>query len=271
LVHGWVRLGNTRTVEARFADGATATIPVTWVSAPISAGFLAYTAPRSHRGRAHALRSVVALDANGRVIGTVSAPPPSRPKPPPLHPWVSRTLPDGLQAVFPPSAEVAKARQIISFRATDGLRVYLWLVPLTGGGQCFVSNEAHGLDWPATLCGLGQGLMPVEETSPSSLDSNSVFLGGFDSGGEPVVFFGVAKPEVATVELRFQNRTRERLTPIDGFVLHELGPAHWKPGTRLVAAVALNRNGKAISTERFLTPQASGVYPCKRPINHICP
>jgi hypothetical protein len=72
LVHGWVRLGATRTVEARFADGTTATILPTWVSAPINAGFIAYRVPRSQWDRAHALTSVVALDANGRVIGTIS-------------------------------------------------------------------------------------------------------------------------------------------------------------------------------------------------------
>ncbi len=53
LAIGWVRTGATRTVEARFADGTTATIPVTWVSAPVSAGFLVYPvparAPKPHR------------------------------------------------------------------------------------------------------------------------------------------------------------------------------------------------------------------------------
>jgi hypothetical protein len=74
LVFGTVRGGATRKVEARFADGTTATIHVTWVSAPIHAGFIAYQVPRSHWDSAHALTSVVALDANGRVIGSRSPP-----------------------------------------------------------------------------------------------------------------------------------------------------------------------------------------------------
>jgi len=271
VVTGWVRLGATRTLEARFADGTTATIPVIWVSAPINAGFVAYPVPRSHRDRAHALTSVVALDADGRVIGRVSAPPASPSKPPP---WAPHRLPDGTRALFPPDAEVAKARKIISFRPADGSKLYLWLVPLTRGGHCFVSNGAHGLGQPPSICALPRFLSPSEQTlsspGPSTPDSSSVFLGGF-ALGNPVVFFGVAKPAVATVELRYQNGDRERLTPIDGFVLHELGPAHWKRGTRLVAAVALNRNGETISTERFLNPQQPGIYPCNKPINHICP
>src|SRR5262249_16457596 len=64
----------------------------------------------------------------------------------------TRTLPDGTKAWFPRGAEVAKARKIISFRTTYPFaaassparhsRVYLWLVPLTGGGRCFVTNGA---------------------------------------------------------------------------------------------------------------------------------
>jgi hypothetical protein len=74
FVYGTVSGGATRKVEARFADGTTATIHVTWVSAPINAGFIAYPVPRSHWDNAHALSSVVALDANGRVIGSRSPP-----------------------------------------------------------------------------------------------------------------------------------------------------------------------------------------------------
>ena len=102
-------------------------------------------------------------------------------------------------------------------------------------------------------------------------ESNSVFEGGLSVGGTRMLLFALAKPAVARVELLYQNGERERLKPIDGFVLHELKPAHWKPGTRLVAAVAHNRSGKAISTEQFQA-QSPGVYPCKEPTNNQpCP
>ncbi len=51
VVSGWVRTGAAKTVEARFADGTTATIPVTWVSAPIDAGFFVYPVPPAHQTR----------------------------------------------------------------------------------------------------------------------------------------------------------------------------------------------------------------------------
>lgn len=48
--------------------------------------------------------------------------------------------------------------------------------------------------------------------------------------------------------------------------LTEITPAHYKRGTRLAAAVALNRNGKAIYTQHE-QPNSVGVYPCQTPTN----
>jgi hypothetical protein len=254
FVEGFVRIGATRTLQARFADGATAAIPVTWVSAPINAGFFLYPWPQSHQNRVDALRSVVALDADGRVVGRYTIPRPS-----PLDDTVLRTMPDGTKLSLPRSAEAAKARKIISFRATDGSKVTLWLIPLAGrgirlpgGGNC------------SSLAVFNQGGVCVD--SGADEHEPGGFGGSLSAGSSRVLFFGQATPDVATVELRYQNGEGERLTPIDGFVLHELGPAHWKPGTRLVAAVALNRRGKTLSTQRIDT-QSHGLYPCKKPIN----
>jgi hypothetical protein len=240
---GFVRVGATQTLEARFADGATATIPVTWVSAPIDAGFFVYTVPAPHQNRANALRSVVALDANGNVIGRESFPLTK-----PLDQVVPQKLPDGTEVLLPRRADTAKARKIISFRATDGSQVYLWLMPRTGGGDCFAASGTAGCRIPRFAA------------------SEHTLAGGLSAGAHRVLFFAQAKPEVDAVELRYQNGKSERLTPIDGFVVREITPAHYKRGTRLVAAVALNRNGKAISTQRF-RPQESGVYPCTKPVN----
>jgi hypothetical protein len=186
-----------------------------------------------------------------------------------------RTLPDGTKAWFPRGAEVAEARKIISYRTTYPFaapsqnarhsRVYLWLVPLTGGGNCFVTNGAHGVGVPSGVCVNHRQVEkhPLANLASPSPGPNAAFVGGVGVGTR-MDFFGLAKPAVARVELLYQNGERERLKPIDGFVLHELKPAHWKPGTRLVAAVAHTRSGKAISTEQFQT-QAPNVYPCKTP------
>jgi hypothetical protein len=252
VVDGWARAGATTTVEASFADRTQVTLPVTWVSAPINAGFFVYSVPAVHRNRAKALRLVVALDAKGRVIGRERFPLVKR-----ADEDVPQTLPDGTRVSLPRSAEAARARKIISFRATDGSTVYLWVMPRLGGGDCYVSNQSFG-------CHI-----------PRFVTHEPAFGGGLLGGSTRILFFGQVKPDVAVIELRYQNGTSERLTPIDGFVLHEITPAHYGRGTRLVAAVAFDRNGKRLATQRFRA-QEPAVYPCKKPVNRaydvkMCP
>jgi hypothetical protein len=242
VVSGWVRTGDTETVEARFADGTTATLPVTWVSSPIDAGFFVYPVPSAHQTRADALASVVALDANGNVVGRQDFRLTD-----PLDQDVMQTLPDGTTYSLPRRADAANARKIVSFRSTKGSEVYLWLMPRTGGGACYLFNRGQGCD-PANFMA----------------DIPSALNGGLSGGADPILFFAQTKPDVAAIELRYQKGESERLTPVDGFVLAEITPAHYKLGTRLVAAVALDRNGNAIDTQRY-EPQDVGVYPCRTP------
>jgi hypothetical protein len=242
FVDGWVRSGATKTVQAHFADGTTATIPVTWVSAPVNAGFLIYPVSSAHRTRASALTSVAALDANGNVIGRQHFPLTK-----PLDQNVTQTLPDGTKVSLERRAQAARARKIISFRTTTGSQAYVWVMPRTGGGDCYIFNRGFGCLEPRFTA-----QMPT--------------LGGVLSGSTnpPLLFFVQAKPDVAAVELRYQNGERERLTPIDGFALSEITPAHYKRGTRLAEAVALNREGRAIYTQHE-QPDTVGVYPCQTP------
>jgi len=241
LASGWVRTGAVRTVEARFADGTTAAIPVTWVSAPISAGFFLYPVPPEHQTRADALSSLVALDAHGSVVGRQDF---SLTKP--LDQDVMQTLPDGTRYSLPQRAHAAKARKAISFQSTKGNEIYLWLMPRTGGGTCFLYNR-------------GEGCTPA-----GSHPDLPALNGGLNGGAQPVLYFAETKADVARVVFRYQNGATERLTPVDGFVLTEIPPAHYKLGTRLVTVVARDRDGKAIYTERQ-NPRSLGVYPCQTP------
>jgi hypothetical protein len=160
-----------------------------------------------------------------------------------------QTLPDGSKYSLPRRADAANARKVIRFRSTKGSEVYLWVMPRTGGGVCYLFNRGQGCD-PADFM----------------TDIPSALNGGLSGGADPVLFFAEAKSDVATVELRYQDGETERLTPVDGFVLAEITPAHYKLGTRLVAAVALDQGGKTIDTQRY-QPRAFGVYPCQTPTN----
>jgi hypothetical protein len=227
----WGRVGgNVVGLNIVFEDGRHASLPH-------FEGMFLYPVPRSRWSKGHRPAYVIARDRHGHVLdkrGVFWRPP-----------------------EFSPQAEVAKARKIISFRATAGFPVYLWVMPDRRGGICFVSNQTGGCRPPGFT-----GQWPP-------------FWSYLQGGAHSVLFFGYFPSAVATIVLRYQNGTREWLRPIDGFVLHEITPAHYTRGTRLVAYVALNRNGKTISTIR-LHPQQQGQYPCKKPVNeghgaHICP
>lgn len=216
VVDGWVR-GDAKTLEAHFADGTTASIPVTWVSAPIDAGFFAYVVPPSHLTRADALAAVVALDADGKVV---SRQPFDLTKP--LDEDVMQTLPDGRKIALPRRAQAARAHELFSFRAPKG-RAWLWAMPRTGGGICFLYGTGAGGGFG---CPSRYWLAHIPAINGSALNG---------------VYFAQVKPDVALVELHYRNGGTQRLKPIDGFAFHTL-----TPGSRLVAAIALNRGGKAI-------------------------
>lgn len=230
FVTGWLR-GDAKTLEAHFADGTTAGITVTWVSAPIGAGFFAYVVPRAHLTRADALTAVVAFDAAGRVV---SRQPFRLTKP--LDEDVMQTLPNGRKLALPRRAQAARAHEIFGFRTARGGaadhgrttpgRAYLWVMPRTGGGVCFLYG---------TGTGGGFGCPSRDELA---------HLPAINGGSVGGVYFAQVKPDVTTVELRFRNGDTERITPIDGFVLHRVP-------SNPVAVVGLDRNGRAIFGQHY--------------------
>jgi hypothetical protein len=218
---GWAR-GDVRTVEARFADGRSVAIPVTWVSAPIDAGFFAYVVPSAHQTTADALSSVVGLDANGNVIGRGDIG-----VTPPLDRDVLQTMPDGTKYSLPRRAQASHAREVVR-----GSGLYLWVMPRTGGGTCYLYGTGDGG---------GQGC-----TSPYWLSHEPAVNGSLRGSA----YFAQVKPSVASVELRFANGTSERVTPSDGFVLAAIAPGRG----RLRSAVGLDRNGKVLGRQNFRPP-----------------
>lgn len=231
FVDGWVR-GDAKTVDAHFADGATAAIPITWVSAPISAGFFAYVVPPSHLTRADPLTAVVALDANGGVVARQPFELTKR-----LDEDVMQTLPDGRKLSLPRRAQAAQAREPFSFRTTSGGHAYLWVMPRTGGGSCYLFG---------TGAGGGFGCWTPRELSQLPAVNGGVY----GNGG---IYFAEVRPSIAKVELRYANGQTERLTPADGYLLHQIPAADRKAGARLVATVGLSQSGKRLFTQRLQT------------------
>ncbi len=238
----------TRRLVAEFADGTEAEIPVVWVSPPIDAGFYLYFVPPGHRRPGHHLAALVAEDADGEVIArqTFELTPAQE-----IERYVR--LPDGQVASLPAKAIVDDARRIIDFRATNGQRIAVWVIPTTDGGRCYVHNR-------------GGGCPPRELDVPMAA--------GIYGGARPVLFGGQVRDEVAVVELRYEDGDMERVKPVEGMILHEIPPTHYERGHRLELAIALDSKGSVVERQPMSTD--SGVYPCAEPIDKgfgvkVCP
>lgn len=224
-----------------FEDGDEIEIPVTWVSEPIDAGFYLYEVPARHLRPGHRLTALVATDADGDVVARQSF---RIPEPKDME--RPAELPDGTEIRLPARAQPELARRLIDFRAENGKRVTLWVMPTTDGGQCFTYGRGGGCP-------------------PTDYQQTMAMAGGLSSGSNPVLFHAQVTEEVAAVELRYEDGTVERVEPVEGFVLHEVTPAHYERGYRLTLAVAVGRGGE-LQRHPFPT-DTPGVYPCDVPID----
>jgi hypothetical protein len=68
IVGGDTLLHDASSVDVQFEDGDDVQVPLTWVSAPIDAGFFEYELPVSHLGDGHRLSALVLQDANGHEL-----------------------------------------------------------------------------------------------------------------------------------------------------------------------------------------------------------
>jgi hypothetical protein len=111
-------------VGIRYQDGAVAETPVTWVSAPIDAGFFIYEIPKSHWDAGHRPSALILEDADGHELAHAEG-----------------FLDEALQAMSgtdertgaPGQAIVSEGRELISITTEQGTREALWVAPSTGG------------------------------------------------------------------------------------------------------------------------------------------
>jgi hypothetical protein len=237
---GHLMAAEAKRLLVEYADGEEAEIPVVWVSPPIDAGFYLYWVPEEHRRPGHQVTALRAEDEDGGVVArlTFRLTAPSEIQQP-------VRLPDGQIASLPQKAIVEKARKLIDFRAENGTRVTLWVIPTTEGGRCFVFNRGGGCPPP--------GL----DTPPLGVGIN---------GGDPVLLSGEVNDDVATYELRYEDGGVERLHPVEGFILHEISSSHYARGHRLELVIARDRDGDVVA-QQVVRADQPGVYPCAKPVD----
>jgi hypothetical protein len=241
-VGGHLRAAETEHLELVFADGERAEIPVTWVSEPINAGFYLFDIPDEHRKPATRAEALIARDADGNVLARMAF----------LHGGPGWEFDPKTAA--PDVAVLEQKRKLIEIRSEQGRTVTLWTAPARDGRVCHWLT-VDGRPGPSGSC------------SPRQLRGPEPAVGaGLFTGGGPVLFEGTAREDVAIIELRFQDGTVERLRPVEGRVLHEIGSAHYPRGHRLERIIARDETGRELETRAFPTDRHS-TYPCDEPVD----
>jgi hypothetical protein len=217
-------------LEVRFKNAAAVSVPLLWVSPPIDAGFFLYDLSRTQRQPGAGPVAVVALDAQGQEI--------------------ARNV-----SMFQPRPAWSDPRKVADLSKRHVIlrsgRLSIAIAPSRTGGNCFWMK----VDVYQTI---STGCAPPRYlTMPMA--------GGLGHGTGFTGFSAQVKPSVNRVELRFQDRTRIVLQPVEGHVLYDIPAAHWPRGHRLVAAVAYATSGKRLASQTF-DPEQVGAYPCSKPV-----
>jgi hypothetical protein len=229
IIEGSVANEQTTKLQLRFADGRQVTLPLLWVSPPISRGFYLYQLTDAERQPSHRPTEIVAFDQKGRVLARVVSifrlPPP----------WSN------------PNNVSNRADRHVILRSGP---LTIAIAPSRTGGNC------SWLQYQGKT--IGSGCAPPRfQTEPMA--------GGLSHGTGVTGFDAQLKPDVARVVLRFQDGASLTLRPVQGHVLYNIPKAHWPRQHRLFEADAYNANGHKLATQKF-DPHQIGLYDCTKTI-----
>jgi hypothetical protein len=212
-----------------FKDGRRAAVTLTWVSAPIDAGFFLYDLTRAQRQPASAPTAIVAVDARGQQLAKNVS--------------MFRPAPDWAD----PRKVSNPADKRVILRSG---RMSISIAPARTGGNCF---------WlQADSRTVGSGCAPPRyQTVPMA--------GGLNHGTRFTAFSAQVKPVVSRVSLHFQDGSEISLQPVDGYVLYDIPLEHWPRGHRLTLAVAYDAKGRKRAQQKF-DPLERGTYSCAKQV-----
>jgi hypothetical protein len=212
-------------LEVVLADGDHLDVPIVWVSKPIDAGFFIYEAPSDR----NPIVSLLGLDMDGRELYRQDMP-----KTDPR--W--EPGPDGLPRI----ADRTRKRTLFHFRDHRGQPWALVVAPAPEEKTCWAYARGAGC---------------VSPKFPAIIGAMNV------QSGESVNLCCAVADGVATVELRCQDGDRNKLTPVDGFLLYIIPPEHYPLGHRLERIVWRDESGNEVA-QRTFKPDQPGLYPCEK-------
>jgi hypothetical protein len=197
-------------VEIRFADGDRHRLELAWVSEPINAGFFRYEIPAERRRAGHEIKTIVALDEDGRVV--------------------TQDAPASRNAAPPPDALVDDKDAAMRLRTSRGEAI-VWEAPTRYEGRCA---------WLEYL-GRSLGFLPC---LPSGYDWG--FPVRFVPTRTNVLLVGAMRKHVAEVEIQFKDGGRMLVTPTKGFLLAELPHRQLVAGREATTLVLRDHDGNTV-------------------------
>lgn len=214
LVLGYVDSDYATGVELQLAGGATTEPDVTWVSAPINAGFFAVTLPPD----GGVVGNVVAVDAHGRVIA-------SRPLNPGSHTGGRPT---------PPADAVLEDRDEIAAVQTKEGRATIASAPTRYGGSCdWLEFKDRFLAF--TPC------LPAGQAPPP-------FAFRFVPTTSTVLLVGRVSDGVHSIEIGYADGGRDDAPVKDGRVLFDVPSSHIKPGHEATRLTGYSSSGVPVAS-----------------------
>jgi hypothetical protein len=216
-------------LEIIYEDRGRAAVRLLWVSRPIDAGFFLFETPPEHLRHGRRVKALVALDADGDEVAR---------EPFPFNDPRWDSGPDGLPRI----ANRSRKRTVFDFRDHNGQQWTLVTAPAPGDRVCWAYNRGGGC---------------ISPQFPPIIGGMSI------QPGEAVNVCCAVSSDVAIVELRYEDGTRTKLEPVDGFLLYVIPPEHYAAGHRPETLAWLREDGTETASRSFDTAQP-GIYPCAR-------
>jgi hypothetical protein len=234
--------GATR-MRVDYRDGSTTFVPVV-------RGWVMYEVPLAHTFWRHEPTRIDVLDAHGHVLATQN-------DPFSLHRAAQPTIEQALEP------HVLLARQALGWK---GASVELLFARGSRGSGCIQARNTGRLHWTERwLCDPAVGhdsALTILRPIPTS-QAVYVAWGRFTQFGRSSGYayaYGWAGPSVASVEIRYQDSTVQRLPFVRRFFLYVVPRRHWVLGERPSYLVARAADGRVLY-ERFLYPKGHCAYP----------
>ena len=229
-ISGHVSAAYVDRVEIRFADGTTVTPEITWVSAPINAGFFRSVFSADQQRPGHEVRSVVAFDKDGNVVTEEAAPGTAR------------------EPVAPsPDALVSQKSVAFTAKTSHGDAV-IWQAPTRYEGKCawlqfegkvaaIAPCQAKGYDWNE---GRSTGFYPTVDA---------------------VLFFGTAADRYAEIDIVYQDGDVTRIIPQNHVFVAAIPEQHFAPGHQVERIESRGVDGQLIPSATY-SPQPTSSNGC---------